>query len=577
MPQPLPPISVRKGGRILTFWNIVAVLLVLGVLVFLAEASRGVGQTLAELRMTPVSLDPANLPEYAARTSLRMLAAMLLSLLFTFTYATWAAKSRRAEVLLIPLLDILQSVPILGFLSVTVVFFMSLAPGKVLGAEFAAIFAIFTSQAWNMAFSFYQSLRTVPDELVEASRCFGLSGWMRFWRLEVPFAMPPLIWNMMMSMSGGWFFVVASEAISVGDTTVTLPGIGSYIALAIQQRDLAAIGWAIGAMLLVILIYDQLLFRPLVAWADRFRFEQEAGVDPPHSWALTMWRRSWLGALLEGLFGFVSRWSYRVLPRLNNPGRARAGQDRVTHWLDHAWYAAAIALTALAFWKTAAFVSAGVSVSDVKEAIQLGLATMVRVFVLIAIASAIWVPVGVWIGLRPGMASIAQPIAQFLAAFPANLLFPIVVSGIVALRLNPNIWLSPLMILGTQWYILFNVVAGASTVPSELRDVGTNLGVRGWTWWQKIALPAIFPFYVTGAITASGGSWNASIVAEIASWGDTHLEAKGLGAYIAHATEAGDYHRIVLGIAVMSAFVIIINRAFWRPLYSYAERKFRLS
>ena len=578
MPQPAPFISVRKGGRILTFWNIVAALLVLGVLVFLAEASRGVGQTLAELRMTPVSLDPANLPEYAARTSLRMLAAMLLSLLFTFTYATWAAKSRRAEVLLIPLLDILQSVPILGFLSITVVFFMSLAPGKVLGAEFAAIFAIFTSQAWNMAFSFYQSLRTVPDELVEASRCFGLSGWMRFWRLEVPFAMPPLIWNMMMSMSGGWFFVVASEAISVGDTTVTLPGIGSYIALAIQQRDLAAIGWAIGAMLLVILIYDQLLFRPLVAWADRFRFEQEAGVAPPHSWALTMLRRSWLGALLEGLFGFASRWSSsRVVPRHNNPGRARAGQDRVTRWLDHAWYAAAIALTALAFWKTAAFVSAGVSVSDVKEAIQLGLATMVRVFVLIAIASAIWVPVGVWIGLRPGMASIAQPIAQFLAAFPANLLFPIVVSGIVALRLNPNIWLSPLMILGTQWYILFNVVAGASTVPSELRDVGTNLGVRGWTWWRKIALPAIFPFYVTGAITASGGSWNASIVAEVASWGDTHLEAKGLGAYIAQATEAGDYHRIVLGIAVMSAFVIIINRAFWRPLYSYAERKFRLS
>jgi NitT/TauT family transport system permease protein len=274
-----PPISVGKGAaRILTFWNIVAALVVLGFLVFLAEAGRGVGQTLAELRTTPVSLDPANLPNYAARTSLRMLAAMLLSLLFTFTYATWAAKSRRAEVLLIPLLDILQSVPILGFLSVTVVFFMSLAPGKVLGAEFAAIFAIFTSQAWNMAFSFYQSLRTLPDELVEASRCFGLSGWMRFWRLEVPFAMPSLVWNMMMSMSGGWFFVVASEAISVGDTTVTLPGIGSYIALAIEQRDLSAVGWAIGAMLIVILIYDQLLFRPLVAWGDRFRFEQEAGV-----------------------------------------------------------------------------------------------------------------------------------------------------------------------------------------------------------------------------------------------------------------------------------------------------------
>ena len=577
MTYPQPPISVEEGGaRILTFWNIVAALLVLGFLVFLAKAGSGAGQTLTELRVTPVSLDPTNLPEYAARTSLRMLAAMLLSLLFTFTYATWAAKSRRAEVLLIPLLDILQSVPILGFLSVTVVFFMSLAPGRVLGAELAAIFAIFTSQAWNMAFSFYQSLRTVPEELVEASRCFGLSSWMRFWRLEVPFAMPPLVWNMMMSMSGGWFFVVASEAISVGNTTVTLPGIGSYIALAIERRDLGAVGWAIGAMLVVILIYDQLLFRPLVAWADHFRFEQEAGVTPPHSWALTMLRRSWLGALLKGSFGFaLQRWN-RVVLKFGNRGRTGLDRDRFARWNDVAWYASVAALAALAFWKFAGFMR-GVSIADVSEVILLGLATMVRVFVLIAVASAIWVPVGVWIGLRPGVASVAQPIAQFLAAFPANLFFPIVVSVIVALKLNPNIWLSPLMILGTQWYILFNVVAGATSIPSELRDVGTNLRVRGWLWWRKIALPAILPFYVTGAITASGGSWNASIVAEVASWGNQHLEAKGLGAYIAQATEAGDYHRIVLGIAVMSCFVTIINRAFWRPLYGYAERKFRLS
>jgi NitT/TauT family transport system permease protein len=374
-----PPVSVRNGGRILTFWNIVAALIVLGVLVFLAEASRGVGQTLAELRETPVSLDPANLPGYAARTSLRMLAAMVLSLLFTFTYATWAAKSRRAEVLLIPLLDILQSVPILGFLSVTVVFFMSLAPGRVLGAEFAAIFAIFTSQAWNMAFSFFQSLRTVPEELVEASRCFRLSAWMRFWRLEVPFAMPPLVWNMMVSMSGGWFFVVASEAISVGDTTVTLHGVGSYIAVAIEQRDLGAIGWAIGAMLVVILTYDQLLFRPLVAWADRFRFEQETGVAPPRSWALTMLRGSWLGGLLKGLSGLSLRWSFPVAPKLRNPGMNWLEGDQAKRWIDCAWYAAAAVMAAIACWKIASFVSAGVSTSDVKEAILLGLATMLRV------------------------------------------------------------------------------------------------------------------------------------------------------------------------------------------------------
>ena len=233
-------------------------------------------------------------------------------------------------------------------------------------------------------------------------------------------------------------------------------------------------------------------------------------------------------------------------------------------------------MAAAALWQVGRFVLGGMSLAEVGTTALLGLVTMVRVLVLIALASLIWVPVGVWVGLRPRLARIVQPIAQFLAAFPANLLFPLAVSAIVAFRLDPDIWLSPLMILGTQWYILFNVIAGAAAIPSELRDVGTNLRVGGWLWWRKIALPAIFPFYVTGAITASGGSWNASIVAEVASWGDQHVQAHGLGAYIAQATEAGDFHRIVLGIAVMSLFVVVINRTFWRPLYWYAERKFRL-
>jgi NitT/TauT family transport system permease protein len=575
--RPVPPISVQKGRRVLTIWDLVALLLVLGALVFLAEASRGLMQALPRPAASPVTLDPVALPDYAPRTTLRMLAAMALSLAFTFTYATWAAKSRRAEAVLIPLLDILQSVPILGFISVTVVFFMSLAPGLVLGAELAAVFAIFTSQAWNMAFSFYQSLRTVPEELEEAARSFHLSAWMRFWRLEAPFAMPALVWNMMMSMSGGWFFVVASEAITVGGTTVTLPGIGSYIALAIEQRDLGAIGWAIGAMLVVILIYDQLLFRPLVAWADRFRFEQEAGVAPPRSWVLMALRRSRLVAQATAPLGAIWRWSYRVFSGPGKPGARRVDRERTDErWIDRTWHAAIVAIALLAAWHIVRFVSAGVALAEMGTAVLLGLVTMVRVFVLIGIASAIWVPVGIWLGLRPGVARVAQPVAQFLAAFPANLLFPIAVSAIVAFRLDPDIWLSPLMILGTQWYILFNVVAGASTIPSELRDIGTNLGIRGWLWWRKIALPAVFPFYLTGAITASGGSWNASIVAEVVSWGQERLQAYGLGAYIADATDVGDFHRIVLGIAVMSAFVVVINRAFWRPLYRYAEREFRL-
>jgi NitT/TauT family transport system permease protein len=574
------PISVAERRLTVTRWDLLAVLLVLGVMVFLAEASRHLLAPLTDLQMTPISLDPANLPEYAARTTLRMLAALALSLVFTFTYATLAAKNKHAERLLVPLLDILQSVPILGFISVTVVFFMSLVPGRVLGAEFAAVFAIFTSQAWNMAFSFYQSLRTVPTELVEASHMFRLSPWMRFWRLDVPFAMPQLIFNMMLSMSGSWFFVVASEAISVGNTTITLPGVGSYIALAIEQKSLVAVAWAIGTMLVVILLYDQLLFRPLVAWSDRFRFEQEAGALPPRSWVLDVLRRSGVVAHLGDQLSLVWRRSLprRLLHSSTKPMVAPmiVRSDRDDRGIARLWTAIVAAVALVAIWQIGRFIADGVNLAEVGKAVLLGVATLVRVVVLIAIASLVWVPIGVAIGIRPHLSNLIQPVAQFLAAFPANLLFPIAVSAIVAFRLNPDIWLSPLMILGTQWYILFNVIAGATAIPAELRDAGTNLQVHGWLWWRKIGLPAVFPYYVTGAITASGGSWNASIVAEVATWGDVRLQANGLGAYIAVATEAGDFHRIVLGIVVMSTFVVVINRAFWRPLYWYAERKFRL-
>jgi NitT/TauT family transport system permease protein len=562
---------------LVTRWDVVAFIVVIGLIAFLGEAARGVFIPLTQLDVTPLSLDPIHLPEYAARTTLRMLAALALSMVFTLTYATWAAKSERAGKLLVPLLDILQSVPILGFISITVVFFMSLAPGRVLGAEFASIFAIFTSQAWNMAFSFYQSLRTIPSELAEAAESFRLSPWMRFWQLEVPFGMPALVWNMMMSMSGGWFFVVASESISVGHTTVALPGVGSYIALAIEQKNLTAIGWAIGTMLLVILLYDQLLFRPLVAWVDRFRVEQEPGVRVPQSWALTMMRRSRL--IQGGKVAFQSfvLWTSRAVPRVDAAAASMAAATRAGSRLDWLWVMLVVGAVGLGLWHIAAVVIVHTPLHEALQVGGLACITMFRVFFLIALASLVWVPIGVWVGLRPRAAQIVQPVAQFMAAFPANLLFPLFVYGIVSWRLNPDIWLSPLMILGTQWYILFNVIAGASALPAELRYASDNFGVKGWLWWRKVALPGVLPFYVTGAITASGGSWNAAIVAEIATWGNTTIEAHGLGSYIATATTAGDFHRIVLGIGTMSLFVVLINRVFWRPLYYYAERKYRLT
>src|ERR1700722_1347037 len=347
------PISVLKSRLVPNRWDVVAIALVFGLLVYLGEAAHGLTQPLAGLEATPISLDPWKLIGYSARSALRMLIAMIASLVFTFSYATLAAKSRRAEAVLVPLLDILQSVPILGFISVTVVFFLSLTPGRVAGAEFAAIFAIFTSQAWNMAFSFYQSLRTVPDELREAAESFHLTPWMRFWRLEVPFAMPALLWNMMMSMSGSWFFVVASESISVGHTNIALPGVGSYIALAIQQGSLRAIGWAIATMFIVLLLYDQLIFRPLVVWGDRFRLEQEQGGLVPDSWALTMLQRSRLMSGLRAAFNAVIRWTSRRAPRPELLIVATSATARVGRRADVLWFSMLVLLVALRAWSIA--------------------------------------------------------------------------------------------------------------------------------------------------------------------------------------------------------------------------------
>ncbi|MDQ7248428.1 ABC transporter permease [Dongia sedimenti] len=575
------PVSVQAGAlqgvrRGFSLYDLVAAGLILAFLLAFADASRHMAAPMAA-ESRPISLSPWDLPLYALRSTMRMLAAMAASLVFTFAFASLAAKSRRAETILVPLLDILQSVPVLGFISVTVTAFMALAPGHALGAELAAIFAIFTSQAWNMAFSFYQSLKTIPDDLKEASRSLRFSAWMRFWRLEVPFAAPALIWNMMMSMSGGWFFVVACEAINVGSTNLLLPGIGSYIAVAVADRNLTAIAWAIAMMLAVILIYDQLLFRPLVAWSYRFRAGEEDETPRPRPWMLKVLQRSSLIDLATRpvLAGFDASLRWTRLAAEKQIGPMEPDQARPIG--DRLWNAGLIivGLAGAAFF--ALHVHRAFPNRDIVAAFLLGLPTLARVLVLIALASLVWVPIGIYIGLRPRLAAAVQPVAQMLAAFPANLLFPLAVSAIVFLDLNPDVWLSPLMVLGTQWYILFNVIAGASAIPRDLKDASGNLGLKGWLWWRDFALPAIFPYYLTGAITASGGSWNAAIVAEWVSWGDKHLAAHGIGAFIADATQKGDMDRVVLGIVVMIVYVIGLNRLLWRPLFALAERKYRMN
>ena len=561
-------------------WDLVALPLVIGFLLFFSITARETWAPIETLQSEVISLDPANLPEYAMRTTLRMLAAMVAALIFTLLYGTLAAKSRRAEKLLVPVLDILQSVPVLGYISFTVTFFLLLFPGRVLGAEFAAIFAIFTSQAWNMTFSFYQSLRMLPHDLVEVSTNLRLSGWQRFWKLDVPFAMPGLVWNMMMSMSGGWFFVVASEAITVGDKTITLPGVGSYLALAIAQKDLHAVGYVILAMIAVILIYDQFLFRPLVAWADKFRMETTASQGAaPQSWVLNLIQRTrMVQRILRPITRAIGRIGNKPFKLAGGAFKALPSESpAASKVIDWVWGGLIGLLTAYALYHIVQYVGTEVTFAEVGHVFVLGLITLLRVTGLILIASLIWVPLGVMIGLRPRLAQKIQPVAQFLAAFPANLLFPVFVIVILHYHLNPDIWLSPLIVLGTQWYILFNVVAGASAFPNDYKEAAANFRIRGWLWWRKVMLPGIFPYYVTGAITASGGAWNASIVSEYVSWGQDNVVAHGLGAYIAQTTAAGDFPKIALGVVVMSIFVVVFNRAVWRPMYAMAENKLRLN
>jgi NitT/TauT family transport system permease protein len=552
-----------------------AMALVFCVLALIGFEARRLAAPFVMMAQPAISLSPWKLPQYALLTTLRMLAALVASLVFTLTYATVAAKSRQAERVLIPLLDVLQSVPILGYLSFTVTFFVGLFPGRTIGPELAAIFAVFTSEAWNMAFSFYQSLRTLPRDLEEAANGFRFTPWQKFWRLEVPFAMPGLVWNMMMSMSGGWFFVVAAEAISVGNVQMTLPGVGSYVATAIHQKDLGAVGWAIAAMTVTIVLYDQLLFRPMVVWAEKFRFEQTAAQVTSKSLVYDLFERAAVIRRLASPVGeALSRLTRaRLVPP---PGFPELKGRSASLAADAFWTLAVLILVGGGGWFLVRYEAAALSWADVTTAALNGGLTLLRVAVLIVLASLIWVPIGVGIGLNPKLAARAQPVAQFLAAFPANLLFPLAVFLILRFRADPRIWLSVLMILGTQWYILFNVIAGASAFPTDFREAAANFRIHGWRWWRDVMLPGVFPYFVTGAITASGGAWNASIVAEAVSWGSTRLNGGGLGAYIAEMTVRGDYPRIVLGVAVMSMLVVAANRLIWRPLYALAERRTRL-
>ncbi|MFC5800072.1 ABC transporter permease [Streptomyces formicae] len=572
------PVAARTATRRprMSWADMVVAAAVLVLLYVTLRVGQGTTVSFTPDQAAHVDTDPSRLPYDAARSLLRMFAALAASTVFTFVYAYAAAKSRRLERILIPALDILQSVPVLGFLTVAVTGFLALFPGSMLGLECAAIFAIFTSQAWNMTFGFYSSLTSLPRELDELSRSFGFTRWMRFWKVELPAGAIGMVWNGMMSFGGGWFFLVASEAISVNNQNYALPGVGSYAGAAIADGDLGKVGWAVLAMAVMVIGVNFLFWRPLTAWAERFKNEQSGASEVQKSLVLDLLRRShW-----PQLTGRVLRPAGRAL---NRAGRVLGVDDRPlavdrkrqrTGDIAFAVVAGALILWGLA--DLAGYLNARTGLGVFGEPLLLGLVTLARVVVLVAVATVIWVPIGVKIGFSPKLTRIAQPVVQVLASFPANFLFPLAVWFFLKTGLSIDVGGILLMALGAQWYILFNTIAGAMAIPTDLREAMDDLGVRGWQRWKRLIIPGIFPAYVTGGITASGGAWNASIVAEIVTFGGTTLTATGLGAYIAQATEAGDFPRLLAGVAVMSVYVVALNRLVWRRLYRLAESRYSL-
>ncbi|MFU0515784.1 ABC transporter permease [Gardnerella vaginalis] len=524
-----------------------------------------------------VSTDLLNLPYYTLRSVFRMMLALIASLIFTIIYGSLAARSRRLGKVLIPLLDILQSVPILGFLSATVTIWLVIFPGSMMGVEAASIFAIFTSQAWNMTFSFHRSLLSEPKELDEAVRSLQLTHWQRFWVLDMPNAMIPLLWNCMMSVGGGWFFLTASEMISVNNHTYALPGVGSFVAQSAAENKLGNIWWAILSMIVVVLAIDFFLWKPLTAWAERFRITQSASDEERKSAVLTLIRHSHADEVISKLFSPIREWLEivtRPFGRTGSQWPRKASQRKLGDLVFNIVMAVLIlGLAAQMLY----FVATRTGLQEFATAGALGALTFARVAVLIFVSSLIWVPVGVYIGMNPKISRIMQPVVQILASFPANFVFPFAMMWFMAWHIDLGWGSIILMALGTQWYILFNVIAGASAIPDDLREMTRSFRLNRVLKWKTLVLPAIFGSWCTGGITAAGGAWNASIVAEVVEYGKNHMATQGLGAYITNATTVGDSVKTLVGVTVMSLIVVLSNRLFWTPLQRYSAKRFVLN
>jgi NitT/TauT family transport system permease protein len=577
----LPVREVLRGRGLNVYDLVLAVgIVALGYVVIKLGQSMTVnyapGRTFVKL-----NTDVSNVPYYAARSLLRMFIALFLSTVFTLVYGTAAARLRRAEKVLVPILDVLQSIPILVFLPIALTLFIKLFPSNLLGLELASIFVIFTSQAWNMTFSFYHSLISQPAELDEAARMYRLTKWQRFWKLDVPSSMIGLVWNMMMSMGGGWFFLTASEAVTVfihGGKGVneSLPGIGSYMAAAVAAGSTSKVVIAIVTMIILVVGTNFFVFRPLVAWSERFRMETSESTEKPKSFVLDALRRSSIPQVL----GRLTRPLGRPLDRVTRPfGLAEypLHEDvRKRRWGDFIFWGVIAGVSAFVVVDVVVYLNAHLGFSRLPSIVAMGFATFGRVVVLLIVSTLIWVPIGVKIGMNPKLSRYAQPFVQILASFPAILLFPFLTLIFLDVGIPIDLGAILLMALGAQWYILFNVIAGASAIPNDMVEMMRMMRLTRRQRWRQVILPAVFPAYITGGVTAAGGAWNASIVAELVAWHRHTLNAYGLGNFISTASAQGRFALLIGGGIVMSAFVVTVNRLFWRRMYHLAETRFAL-
>ena len=522
-----------------------------------------------------ISRSPLALIAYAGYSLLRITIAYLLSLAFTLVYGYVAAYNPRAERFMIPLLDVLQSIPVLSFLPGVMLAMVALFPGRQLGVEAGAILLIFTGQVWNMAFSFYASLKSIPNEMREAAKIYRFSWWQRFIEMELPFAAIGLVWNSMMSVAGGWFFLMACEMFVLGARDFRLPGLGSYLQTAASEGDTRSILWGVATMIAVIVLLDQFVWRPVIAWAEKFKVEQVESSDAPRSWVLDLIRHS--RGLAQLRKKTVRPLSERLLLYFS---RERSDDDKqqLNPW--KLWLLRAAALALLAGMSYAVvrvvIILTGLQKAELQEAaIGLG-ATFLRVNLTLLLGALWTIPAGVAIGFNPRLARIAQPLAQIAASVPATALFPVVLLLLIRVGGGLGIGSIVLLLLGTQWYILFNVIAGAIAIPTDLKECCSVFRMRGIERWKKLILPGIFPYLVTGMVTASGGAWNASIVAEYFHFKGHIYTTVGLGATISQATDAGNFDLLLAATIMMAATVVTINRLVWRKLYGLAETRFRL-